>query len=120
MIITIIPTAPAHSRERGFDHMALIAHELAKRRRLRFRPLMRRTGGGTQHFKSKKERLVAAENAFELVSDDLPEKVLLLDDILTTGATFRAGLNILHGAGVSSLYGAIIARQPLDESAHLW
>lgn len=113
-VVTIIPTAPAHSRERGFDHMVLIGREFAKRRKLLFRPLLKRTTGGTQHFKTKKERLAAAQSAFELVGDELPEAVLLIDDILTTGATFRAGLNILQGAGVVSLYGAIIARQPLD------
>lgn len=119
-VITIVPTAPAHTRERGFDHMALIGREFARQRNLTFQPLLRRTTGGTQHFKTKKERLIAAQKAFQLATTDLPEKVLLIDDILTTGATFRTNLNLLREAGVASLYGAIIARQPLDESTHLW
>jgi predicted amidophosphoribosyltransferase len=97
--------------------MAYIGRSFAKRRKLRFQPLLRRTSGGTQHLKSKKERLTAAQNAFELISDDLPMRVLLIDDVLTTGATLRANLNLLQGVGVASLYGAIIARQPKEKES---
>lgn len=119
-VVTVIPAASSHCRERGFDHMLLIGREFARLRGLTFQPLLRRKSDGTQHLKTKKERIAAARSAFELVGSDLPEKVLLVDDILTTGATFRAGLHLLRSAGASSLYGAIIARQPLDESTHLW
>lgn len=116
-VVTVVPTAASHSRERGFDHMAYIGRSFAKRRKLRFQPLLRRTSDGTQHFKTKKERLTAAQNAFELIGDELPEKVLLIDDVLTTGATMRTNLNLLQGAGVTSLYGAIIARQPKEKES---
>lgn len=119
-VVTIVPTVQSHSRERGFDHMLLVGRGFAKRRKLRFEPLLHRSGGGTQHHKTKRERLEAAQKAFQPISTVLPEKVLLIDDIFTTGATFRVSLKLLQAAGVSSLYGAIIARQPLDESAHLW
>jgi len=114
-VVTAVPTAAAHTRERGFDHMALVARGFAARRDLPFRSLLRRTTHGTQHFKTKKERLAAAQKAYELLGADLPEKVLLIDDIFTTGATLRANASLLQSAGVASLYGAIIARQPKEK-----
>jgi ComF family protein len=120
VVVTVVPTSASHSRERGFDHMTLVGRGFAKRRGHEFQSLLRRTGTGTQHFKTKNERLVAAQNSFERVSAKAPERVLLIDDIFTTGATLRANLDLLQGAGTTSLYGAIIARQPLDESVDLW
>lgn len=118
--VTVIPTAPIHIRERGFDHMALIGKEFARRRGLGFRPLLYRMTNDTQHFMSKKQRYEAVRSAFGVADTLVPERVLLLDDILTTGATMRAGLQLLADAGVAERYGAIIARQPLDDSPDLW
>lgn len=120
IVVTVVPSASAHSRERGFDHLERIGRELAELRGVPFLPLLRRKTGGTQHFKTKKERLDAAREAYELLATRVPDKVLLVDDILTTGATMRVALNLLSDAGVETLYGAIIARQPLDESSDLW
>lgn len=118
-VVTVVPTAPGHSRERGFDHMGLVGRAFAKRRGLSFQQMLRRTSSETQHFKSKRERLEAAKKTFELTTDSVPRSILLLDDILTTGATMRVNAALLKNAGVESLYGAIIARQPLDENTHL-
>lgn len=119
-VVTVVPTTAAHNRERGFDHMERIGREVARLRGLPFSPLLHRKTGGTQHFKTKRERLKAARGAFEVIPGEMPEHVLVIDDILTTGATMRAVLEKLKAAGVTSLYGVIIARQPLDESADLW
>lgn len=119
-VVAVVPTSSSHRRERGFDHMERVARAFAKRRELTFSPLIKRTSNGTQHFRSKRERLVVAEGTFELAAASLPATVLLVDDILTTGITLRTNARLLREAGVETLYGAIIARQPLDVSADLW
>lgn len=119
-LVGVIPTTPAHIRERGFDHMERIGRGFAAIRGLTYTPLLRRTGSGTQHFKSKREREQAAREAFEPLKLESGATVLLIDDILTTGSTLRAGLDVLRRNGAEMLYGAIIARQPLDDSADLW
>ncbi len=120
VVVTVVPAASAHTRERGFDHMARIGREFAALRQLPYRPLLRRTLSDTQHFKTRRERLEAAQQSYVIMGGEIPEVVLLIDDILTTGATLGVNLGLLRDAGVKSLYGAVIARQPLDDSADLW
>ena len=118
-VVAVVPTAPSHRRERGFDHMERVARAFAKRRQLTYVPLLKRASNGTQHFRSRRERLVAAEGAFVFAAKSAPACVLLVDDILTTGATLKTNARLLREAGVETLYGAIIARQPLAASADL-
>jgi ComF family protein len=108
-----VPTVPTHVRTRGFDHAALMARRFAKARGLRYAAPLRRTGDGTQHFKSRTERLQTAAAGLE-AKKAVPERVLLVDDICTTGATLRACAHTLRGVGTQEVYVAIIARQPLD------
>jgi predicted amidophosphoribosyltransferase len=47
------------------------------------------------------------------VKKNVPEKVLLVDDIYTTGATLQACTEILRTAGAQRVYVAVLARQTL-------
>lgn len=111
--IVPVPTAPAHSRVRGFDHTGVIVRILARKRGLRVMPMLRRSSSGTQHFKTRAERLKTAAEGLEL-RGRVPETILLVDDICTTGATLQACVKKLRENGAKQVFVAIIARQPLD------
>lgn len=113
LTIVPVPTVPSHVRVRGFDHTALIAKRLARRRNLPYARLLSRSSGDTQHFKTRAERLRTAADSLSVKSSP-PSSVLLLDDIYTTGATLQACVQKLHKAGATDIYVAIIARQTLD------
>ncbi len=109
--IVPVPTAPSHRRVRGFDHTMLIVRAFAKKRRMPVAPVLHRTSGGTQHFKTRSERLKTAAEGLD-VRGHVPETVLLVDDICTTGATLQACVKKLRENGAKQVYVAIVARQP--------
>lgn len=111
--IVVVPTAPSHVRARGFDHALRIAQSLGRLRKLPVRPILRRYARGTQHFKGRSERLATA-GAGLAVRGVVPETILLIDDIVTTGATLRACTQLLQSAGAKTIYIAVVAKQPLD------
>lgn len=114
LVVSWVPTAPAHIRERGFDHAALLARTFAKRRGYRARPLLVRTGSLTQHTLGKREREQAAREAFRIRPEarTVRTPVLLVDDILTTGATLRACVRELRAHDIDDVYIAVVCRQP--------
>lgn len=112
VVVVGIPSSPATVRERGFDHMGRIADEFVKKRSLvRARPL-ERVSSVTLHFLPKAERVRLGSSLFCLSSESVPEKIILLDDIVTTGTTLRAAARVLRNAGVKQVYAAVLARQP--------
>ena len=113
-IITWVPTAHPHIRARGFDHAALLARRFAKLRRLQARPLLMRHHSRSQHELGRTEREKAAKQAFSLLAQkDLSDSpILLIDDVLTTGATLRACVGLLGGS-CAEVYVAVVGRQPL-------
>jgi ComF family protein len=111
-VVVPVPTASAHVRQYGFDHTKLLAKKLARRRRLTYASLLVRTHNQTQHMLTQREREKAAETAFRLArSGPLPRRILLIDDVVTTGATLRAARKILRQAGVKNIKTSVICYQ---------
>lgn len=108
-----VPTAAQSVRVRGFDHMNTIVRLLAAKRGYRRHYALMRKTTGIQHFKSRRDRLQVGAKDF--ACEPIRGPVLLVDDIVTTGATLRACVESLRQAGAERVYCAIIARQPLDE-----
>lgn len=117
-IVVVVPTASSHQRSRGFDHTALIARRIARARGLPYRSSLRRVDNQTQHFKSRADRLKVTIKSFE-VHGDVPEVILLVDDIYTTGSTLLSCARVLKKHGAKQVFGAVIARQVLDEGNDL-
>ena len=114
-VVSYIPTIPAHIRQRGFDHMKLIADGLAHRRRLESMPLLTRQSYAVQHGASRQQRLKQAQEAFRPIDKTVEGPILLIDDIFTTGATVVSAGQVLRTQFKKPLILAIIARQPLDD-----
>ena len=111
-VVTHVPTIWQHVRQRGFDHAEMLAQSFARQRDLVHTPLLRRTRQYSHHELTKRERLRAAKQAFSAVQD-ITTPVLLVDDIVTTGATLQACVGALRDKGASSIYVAVVARQML-------
>src|SRR5680860_1183800 len=92
-----VPTAPLRSIARGFDPAAEIAAALAQRTDLPLAACLQRRGGGRQVGKRRAERI--GHPPVIQARGQVPRSVLLVDDVLTTGATLAACAQALRQAG---------------------
>ena len=114
--LTVVPitTIANNIRRRGFDHMRLVGKRLAKTRRLPFMPnLLLRTNNVAQH--SQTSPAARRQNAAKSLAINprakVPSKILLIDDIFTTGATVETAAKILRQNGAKEIWLAIVVRQ---------
>jgi ComF family protein len=114
-IIVPIPTTPGRIRERGYDHMLLIARYVAKARGLNCQQLVCRKTNTKQRQATARQRATQAKRAF-VVRDGVNKNTpyLLIDDVVTTGATIKYASQALRDAGAKHVWVAVIARQTLS------
>jgi predicted amidophosphoribosyltransferase len=107
-IVTWIPSTPAHRRGRGFDPSELLARAVARRRKLSVRRLVRRCDGDAQTDRDRQGRLVGPD--FRPVGrhrGSVRPRVLLVDDVCTTGSTLRAAAAAVRQWGAGSVVAAV-------------
>jgi len=97
-VVTWAPTTPEHRRGRGFDHGEVLARAVARRLRLPARALLRRADGPAQTGRPAHERLAGGPSFSLLRPLPAGTHVLLVDDVVTTGATLRAASRALTRA----------------------
>jgi ComF family protein len=109
----VVPV-PLHWRrrwQRGFNQAAHLGKGIAKRRGLRFlRSLVRTRWTGTQTSLTNTGRRANASGAFRVRGNVQGLRILLVDDVMTTGATASACANILKRAGAKSVTLLTLAR----------
>jgi ComF family protein len=110
-LVVPVPIHSARLRERGFNQAAILGGAVAKRLRLRQETgLLRRVRPTpTQVGLSPQQRLLNVRGAFDVHDRDKPRAqgrvVLLVDDLITTGATLRSCALELKRAGAKSVLG---------------
>lgn len=116
-VIVPLPTATNHIRARGFDHILILARQLAKIRHYQVKKLLVRKSNTTQVGSSRKTRISQADHAFSVnpkLSIDKNLTYILLDDVWTTGASMKTAIKKLQQAGVSKIVVALLAVSRLD------
>ncbi len=95
--IVPVPTAPIRSALRGFDPAAEIGSALAQRTELPLSSCLVRRGGGRQVGRRRAQRV--GHPPLIHARGEVPRSVLLIDDVLTTGATLSSCARALRQAG---------------------
>lgn len=114
-VIVPLPTVSAHIRQRGYDHIDLIARRFAKKRQLKLQAAIERVGSDKQRGATRAQRIAQAKKAFRVQGAlDPSVPYLLIDDVVTTGASLKYATLALYEAGAREIWVAAIARQPLD------
>lgn len=109
-LVTWAPTTPARRRRRGFDQARLLARAVARQRGVPCRPLLRRRPGPAQTGRDAVAR--HAGPGFAGVRGAQGRRVLLVDDVVTTGATVAAASRALREAGATEVHAVAAARTP--------
>ena len=113
-VLVPVPPAPGRLRRRGFDPAALLAAALAAELELARSPCLRRLDGRRQVGRSRCERIASPPRVGARRA--APERALLVDDVLTTGATLGVCAAALREAGCESVAAVTFARS-LGETA---
>ena len=109
-----VPLHSAKLKQRGFNQSELLFKDLFKNSDTIFRDALKRTRDTVPQFGlSHDERLENVQGAFALTDAAgkfiQNKNILLVDDIFTTGATFRECGKILQKAGAGSITGLVLA-----------
>lgn len=110
-ILTYAPRSVRGFTDHGFDQCGEIVRKMGKTLHIPVRQMLVRVGGGEQ--KAMESAIRRADNisgAFEAVR--VPEgcRVLLFDDIITTGATMREAGRVLAEAGAAAVFPVAFAK----------
>jgi len=107
-----VPLHPSKERKRGYNQSEAFAKGLSEVLKMEvYLGLKRVTPTETQTRKSRSERLKNVEDVFEVTKDASLEgkHILLVDDVITTGATLLTCGSKLINAGAQELSFAVIA-----------
>jgi predicted amidophosphoribosyltransferase len=107
--IVPVPAAPSRLRRRGFDPAGELAGALAERLDSPLEPCLARRGGRRQVGRRRAERI--GEPPRIHAQGVVPRSVLLVDDVLTTGATMTACAQALRAAGAARVVAVTFARR---------
>jgi ComF family protein len=112
-LVVPVPLHPARQRERGFNQAALLAAALRRSRNLPVCNVLQRTRyTATQTQFDRNERMENLRGAFRLRrgSNVQDLRMLLVDDVLTTGSTLSECASVLLEAGALSVHAVTAAR----------
>lgn len=113
-VISWIPLSKKRLRQRGYDQARLLAEEIAAKTGLPCRQLLQKVKNNsaqslTRDAKQRREN-VAGVYALDDGADVSGLRILLVDDVVTTGATMSEAARILRKAGAKSVFGVTLAR----------
>ena len=109
-MVTWAPTSRQHVRERGHDQSKLLATSFSRRLGARLHRSLLREGNRAQRGLSRRDRL---DGPTFIASPFVKGKrILVIDDVVTTGATLTAAYECLVAAGASSVACVAVAATP--------
>jgi ComF family protein len=113
-ILTAVPSSASSILHRGFNPSAELARQLSRHLSLSLRPglLRRESQGDKQAGLTHSERASNVMGLYRCMHSLQGQVVLVVDDVLTTGATLDAIARTLKRAGAGRVFGVVAARTP--------
>ena len=114
-VVTWVPTTRRRRYGRGFDQAELLARAVARHLHLPCPALLRRVPGPPQTGQPLERRQRGPTLVPRAAS---PRRVLVVDDVITSGATLRAAALALRQGGASEVHAAVAASTPRRNGAN--
>jgi len=111
-VVTWLPASRRQRRKRGFDQAELLGHRIAAELHCTASATLRRVDHGRQTGRSRAQRLagpVLCPVGSSAEAQVRCRRVLLVDDVMTTGASLAAGANTLRAIGAADVTAAVVA-----------
>lgn len=118
-LVTAVPLHPNRLRERGYNQAALLGQHLAQANNWLFdSAVVSRVRETSSQVKlNAQERRTNVDGAFAAEAQWVAgRKILVIDDVLTTGSTLVACADALRAAGATQVYGAAVAGAVYSDS----
>lgn len=110
-VLVPIPLHRKRKSMRGFNQSEIFVKVLSETLHIpSIHCLVRQKNTKQQARLSREERLSNMQGAFQYIGKDIPEKVLLIDDVASTLATLEEAARILKQVGVKEVVGCVLAR----------
>lgn len=108
--VVFIPATAEALRRRGFDHMEAVAASAARWLGLPVADVLARRQAEDQRTLGKEARAANVQGTFEVLGEVGGARLLLVDDVVTTGASCREAVRALLARGAASVSVAAVAR----------
>lgn len=108
-----IPLHPAKMRERGYNQSEILAQRVAERTKISLAYCLKRQKNTKSQVKLSFEKrfnnlagAFACQSGYEIKE----KKIILIDDVTTSGATLSAAAKVLKENGAKEVYGLVVAK----------
>ncbi|MEI7740964.1 MAG: phosphoribosyltransferase family protein [bacterium] len=111
VIVIPIPVVASRLRERGFDHILDIAKVVSANLKAPIvKALAAKEHKRQSQLESEASRLKNIREVFSVCAPVSGKRVILVDDVATSGATLGEAARVLESAGVCEVFGVVLAR----------
>lgn len=113
-LIVPVPVSRDRLRSRGYNQSELLARQITKIKQLKLATgLLARTDKGQPQARAQNidERRRNVQGAFEVIGSVNEKRILLIDDVMTTGSTLNACAAVLKDAGAAWVGALVLTRE---------
>lgn len=109
-VITFVPMYKSRERERGYNQSKILAENIAKKLDLRCIDVFSKIKDTKFQVGLKKnQREINLKDAFKVTK--VPEKIIIVDDVITTGTTISELVKIAKKSGIKKVTALIAATE---------